>query len=96
MMVRSAVKQVKARVSLTPFISIVGLGEGFVEPCIKKTGCDWAQELSMFNDGYVKTEYTFEENIYTLTTSKKSMQELHSHMRIKKLQDSTYIIDSIT
>ena len=96
MMVRSAVNQVKVRASLNPLISTVGVDEGFIESCIKKTGCDWAQELSMFNYGYVKTEHVFEENIEALTTSKKSMHVLHSHVCIKERQDSTSILDSIT
>ena len=95
-LVRSAVKQVSVTAFLDPFISIVGVGEVFIASFINKTGCDWSQEFSMFNDGVSKSERVFEENIDAIATSNNFMQALRSPVFIKECEDYTSLIDSIS
>ena len=60
-----------------------------------KNGCEREQDLSMFNDGAIKTERAFEEKIGALATAKKVIQEIFYPARIKERDDSTPVIDSI-
>ena len=91
-LVQSAVNQVSSTAFLNPFISTVGVDEVFIDSFIMNNGCDWAQELSMFNDGSINTEHAFEENIDTFAAAKKFMQALHCTARIKEHKYCTPVV----
>ena len=74
----------------------MGVDEVFIESFINKTGCDWAQEFSMFDNGAIKTEHAFEEKIDTIATAKRVIQVSQYPACIKERKYSTSVIDIIT